>query len=149
MAHFNLAVGSMLGAAEYVAEHVATLLVQAGHTATIHNPADLSHVLTPVQAILLVITSTHGAGEVPDNLQPFANALLSTQNNLNSLNYGVICLGDSSYDTFCQAGKTIDARLRQAGANRLGDRLEIDVTQYSIPEDAAEPWIKAWLNLIP
>ena len=42
MAKLNLVVGSMLGAAEYVADHVASLLEQAGHQAEIHNPASLA-----------------------------------------------------------------------------------------------------------
>lgn len=148
MAKLNLVVGSMLGAAEYVADHVASLLEQGGHQSRIHNPANLADVLTEPDAILLVITSTHGAGDVPDNLQPFAKDLAEQRPDLGGLKYGVIALGDSSYDTFCQGGKTLDGLLRECGANRIGDRLEIDVTQHEIPEDAAEAWIQDWMALI-
>ncbi len=138
MAKLNLVVGSMLGAAEYVADHVASLLEQAGHQAEIHNPASLAEVLAEPEAILLVVTSTHGAGDVPDNLQPFAKDLAEQYPDLKTLKYGVIALGDSSYDTFCQGGKTLDRLLAECGASRIGDRLDIDVTQHEIPEDAAE-----------
>ncbi|HAU4894245.1 TPA: FMN-binding protein MioC [Aeromonas hydrophila] len=148
MAKLNLVVGSMLGAAEYVADHVASLLEQAGHQAEIHNPASLAEVLAEPEAILLVITSTHGAGDVPDNLQPFAKDLAEQHPDLKTLKYGVIALGDSSYDTFCQGGKTLDRLLAECGASRIGDRLDIDVTQHEIPEDAAEGWIRDWLALI-
>ncbi|MDF2402332.1 FMN-binding protein MioC [Aeromonas sp. 2HA2] len=148
MAKLNLVVGSMLGAAEYVADHVANLLEQAGHQAEIHNPASLTEVLAEPDAILLVVTSTHGAGDVPDNLQPFAKDLAEQHPDLNALKYGVIALGDSSYDTFCQGGKTLDLLLSECGASRIGDRLDIDVTQHEIPEDAAEAWIQGWMQMI-
>ncbi|MGY3915995.1 FMN-binding protein MioC [Aeromonas australiensis] len=148
MAKLNLVVGSMLGAAEYVADHVATLLEQAGHQTRIHNPAKLAEVLDDAGSILLVVTSTHGAGDVPDNLQPFAKDLAEQHPDLNSLKYGVIALGDSSYDTFCQGGKTLDRLLAECGASRIGERLDIDVTQHEIPEDAAEVWIRDWMTMI-
>ncbi|MGL5288443.1 MAG: FMN-binding protein MioC [Aeromonas sp.] len=148
MSKLNLVVGSMLGAAEYVADHVANLLEQAGHQVQIHNPAKLVDIVKEQGSILLVITSTHGAGDIPDNLQPFAMDLTTQHPDLNALKYGVIALGDSSYDTFCQAGKELDQRLKECGASRIGDRLEIDVTQYEIPEDAAEVWIHSWMTLL-
>ncbi|PTT54147.1 sulfite reductase [Aeromonas sp. HMWF015] len=148
MAKLNLVVGSMLGAAEYVADHVANLLEQAGHQTRIHNPAKLAEVLDDAGSILLVVTSTHGAGDVPDNLQPFAKDLAEQNPDLNSLKYGVIALGDSSYDTFCQGGKTLDRLLAECGASRIGERLDIDVTQHEIPEDAAEVWIRDWMTMI-
>lgn len=82
MAKLNLVVGSMLGASEYVADHVVGLLEQAGHQAEIHNPASLARILTEPEAIVLVVTSTHGAGDVPDNLQPFARDLAEQQPDL-------------------------------------------------------------------
>ncbi|RRA89760.1 sulfite reductase [Aeromonas veronii] len=148
MAKLNLVVGSMLGAAEYVADHVANLLEQAGHQTRIHNPAKLAEVQDDAGSILLVVTSTHGAGDVPDNLQPFAKDLAEQHPDLNSLKYGVIALGDSSYDTFCQGGKTLDRLLAECGASRIGERLDIDVTQHEIPEDAAEVWIRDWMTMI-
>jgi len=148
MAKLNLVVGSMLGASEYVADHVVGLLEQAGHQAEIHNPASLARVLAEPEAIVLVVTSTHGAGDVPDNLQPFAKDLAEQRPESDGWKYGVIALGDSSYDTFCQGGKTLDRLLAECGASRIGDRLDIDVTRHEIPEDAAEIWIRDWLALI-
>jgi len=111
-------------------------------------PFKLAEVLDDAGSILLVVTSTHGAGDVPDNLQPFAKDLAEQHPDLNSLKYGVIALGDSSYDTFCQGGKTLDQLLAECGASRIGERLDIDVTQHEIPEDAAEVWISDWMAMI-
>ncbi len=98
--------------------------------------------------LLLVVTSTHGAGEVPDNLQPFAEALASRQPDLNALRYGIVSLGDSGYDTFCEGGKTLDRLLEACGATRVGERLEIDASLQELPEDAAEQWLQSWLPQI-
>ena len=73
MADITLISGSTLGGAEYVAEHLAEKLEEAGFTTeTLHGPLleDLS-----ASGIWLVISSTHGAGDIPDNLSPFYEAL--------------------------------------------------------------------------
>ncbi|WP_429082856.1 FMN-binding protein MioC [Aeromonas bivalvium] len=149
MAKFNLIVGSMLGAAEYVADHLAQQIEQEGHQTEIHNPARLAVIMAEPDAIVLIVTSTHGAGDVPDNLQPFAKDLSEQKPDLAAFRYGVVALGDSSYDTFCAGGKTLDRLLHECGASRIGERLEIDVTRYEIPEDAAQAWIHPWLASIP
>lgn len=69
MADITLISGSTLGGAEYVAEHLAEKLEAAGFsTETVHGPLleDLS-----TSGIWLIISSTHGAGDIPDNLTPF------------------------------------------------------------------------------
>ena len=71
MADITLISGSTLGGAEYVAEHLAEKLEEAGFTTeTLHGPLleDLS-----ASGIWLVISSTHGAGDIPDNLSPCRN----------------------------------------------------------------------------
>ncbi len=76
MADITLISGSTLGGAEYVAEHLAEKLEEAGFsTETLHGPLleDL-----PIDGVWLVITSTHGAGDLPDNLQPFVGAICRT-----------------------------------------------------------------------
>ncbi len=77
MADITLISGSTLGSAEYVAEHLAEKLEEAGYSTEIqHGPLvdDLQ-----AQGIWLVISSTHGAGDIPDNLVPFYDALLAQQ----------------------------------------------------------------------
>ncbi|WEM42300.1 FMN-binding protein MioC [Photobacterium sp. DA100] len=144
MSHITLITGSTLGGAEYVADHLSDLLEQAGHSTNIINSAELEQL--PTDNIWLVVCSTHGAGEFPDNFQPFVEQLTNQQPDLACLRYGVIGLGDSSYDTFCAAAKNIDQLLAKLGAIRLGERLEIDVSQDPVPEDPAEAWLDNWKN---
>lgn len=80
MADITLISGSTLGSAEYVAEHLAEKLEEAGYSTDIqHGPLvdDLQ-----AEGIWLVISSTHGAGDIPDNLVPFYEALLEKQADL-------------------------------------------------------------------
>ncbi len=93
---------------------------------------------------VIVIASTYGEGEMPDNAQLFWEALSAeTAPRLEDMNFAVLALGDTSYDGFCQAGKLIDMRLEQLGAKRLHTRLDCDIDF----EDAAAGWIGEALPL--
>lgn len=140
--HLDIIYGTQTGNAEAVAEDAATVARSKGFTPRVAEMDDveLSHLATMQN--LIVIVSTYGEGEMPDNAHQFWEALsASTAPRLETLNYGVLALGDTSYDEFCQAGKLLDTRLEQLGARRLGPRVDCDVDF----EDAAEAWIAATL----
>ncbi len=99
----HIITGSTLGGAEYVGDHLSDLLQEQGFDTKIHNQPNMSEI--PAKGTWLIITSTHGAGEYPDNIQPFIQALQNTPPNTSALRYAVVAIGDSSYDTFCAAGK--------------------------------------------
>ncbi len=89
---------------------------------------------------LIVVVSTYGEGEMPDNAQLFWEALsASTAPRLETLEFAVLALGDTSYEYFCQAGKLIDTRLEQLGAKRIAKRLDCDVDF----EEPAKQWLDA------
>ena len=146
MADITLISGSTLGSAEYVADHLAELLSAAGFsTETLYGPeADE----VKAEGIWLVVTSTHGAGELPDNLQPLFMTLKEQQPDLSQLRYGAVGLGNHEYDLFCGAIIQFDELLCSLGAQRIGDRLEIDVLEHDIPEDPAGVWLETWKELI-
>ena len=140
----EILVGSQMGAAEYVAEQVAETLVQAGYETKLHLQPDLDQ-LNPTH-IWLVITSTYGAGDLPDNIQPFADQLAQDRNDLNTLSYAVITLGDSSYDTFCLAGQKIATLLQNRSAKPLIAGLDIDVQTDALPEELALAWLTLFIH---
>ncbi|MBK5074670.1 FMN-binding protein MioC [Budviciaceae bacterium CWB-B4] len=146
MPDITLISGSTLGSAEYVAEHLEEKLTEAGFTAEVLHGAELDE-LTP-EGIWLIVTSTHGAGEIPDNLQPLFEQIEQQKPDLTQVRFGAVGLGSKEYDTFCGGIKTADRILQDRGAKRIGDRLEIDVTEHEIPEDSAGVWIESWINLI-
>ncbi|MFK3843051.1 MULTISPECIES: FMN-binding protein MioC [Serratia] len=146
MADITLISGSTLGSAEYVAEHLAEKLEAAGFTTeTLHGP-ELDELT--LSGRWLVVSSTHGAGDLPDNLQPLLEQIEEQLPDLSQVQFGAVGLGSSEYDTFCGAIQRIDDLLIARGAKRIGDRLEIDVTEHEIPEDPAEEWVKKWINLL-
>ncbi|MEC8748033.1 MAG: FMN-binding protein MioC [Pseudomonadota bacterium] len=134
--HFEIIVGTMLGAAEYVADAIAEKLDASGHTHTIHAEPNLDEIKT--ESTWIVCTSTHGAGELPDNIQPFAKQLEDAD--LSAVNAYVIGLGDTSYDTFCFGAKEMEKHIKNAGGTLITDALYIDVLEHPIPEDAAVEW---------
>lgn len=142
MDNITIITGSTLGGAEYVADHLSDLLNEKGISTHILNEAILEE--TPLTGYWLIITSTHGAGDYPDNIQPFITQLESQQPDLSSLQYAVIAIGDSSYDTYCAAGIHADQLIERLGATRINTRLDIDVTQDPVPEDPAEAWLSTW-----
>lgn len=146
MADITLISGSTLGGAEYVAEHLAEKLEAAGFsTETVHGPLleDLS-----ASGIWLIISSTHGAGDIPDNLTPFYEDLQTQKPDLSAVRFGAIGIGSREYDTFCGAIEKIEAELKDAGAKQVGETLKINILEHEIPEDPAEIWLGSWINLL-
>lgn len=144
----HIITGSTLGGAEYVGDHLSDLLIAQGLETTIHNQPDLADI--EPSGIWLIVTSTHGAGDYPDNIQPFMHGLKSTPPRMSEVKFAVIAIGDSSYDTFCGAGRQARETLLDIGATELCQHLEIDVISTPVPEEPAEAWldehISAFLN---
>ena len=146
MADITLISGSTLGSAEYVAEHLAEKLEEAGFTTEMLHGPELDELT--LSGRWLVVSSTHGAGDLPDNLQPLLEQIEEQRPDLSQVEFGAVGLGSSEYDTFCGAIQRINDLLIACGAKRIGDRLDIDVTKHEIPEDPAEEWVKNWVNLL-
>lgn len=147
MASIQIIVGSMLGASEYVAEACQETLQAKNHSVTVHftpNLADIPH----DEQIWLVCTSTHGAGDYPDNLQPFVDQLTNKDLDLSTTKHFVIGLGDSSYDTFCHAAKNINNLLLSKGCKEIIKLKTFDVQDDLDPEDESQLWIEQHLDLL-
>ncbi|GAJ68091.1 flavoprotein MioC [Edwardsiella piscicida] len=142
MANITVISGSTLGNAEYVAEHLAEKLTERGHGVQVLHGPGLDEL--PLRGIWLVVTSTHGAGELPDNLQPLFEQIETQQPDLTGIHFGAVGIGSSEYDTFCGGIAIVDRILIAFGAQRLGEMLKIDIQRC----DLAEEWLIAWEKLI-
>ncbi|MFV8147733.1 flavodoxin domain-containing protein, partial [Enterobacter cloacae complex sp.6722787] len=67
--------GSTMGSAEYVSEHMAEILEELGYETDIQHGPELDDL--PLEGLWLVVSSTHGAGDLPENIQPLAEAIQS------------------------------------------------------------------------
>ena len=133
----DVLVGTQTGNAEGLAEDMAMTLGAAGAQSRLHQLDDVELDDRATMENVLVITSTYGEGEMPDNAHLFWEALESeTAPRLEAMSFSVRALGDTAYDEFCAAGKMIDKRFEQLGATRLVDRVDCDVDF----EDLAAEW---------
>ncbi|AMG67738.1 FMN-binding protein MioC [Providencia stuartii] len=144
MTKVTLISGSTMGSAEYVAEHMAEILEELGYETEVQHGPDLDSL--PREGLWLVVSSTHGAGDLPENIQPLAEQIESQSPDLSQVQFGSVGIGSSEYDTFCGAIHKLSRLLVDHGAKRIGEPLEIDVQQHEIPEDPAGEWVKIWAN---
>jgi len=85
---------------------------------------------TEIQEIenLVIVTSTYGDGEPPDNASEWMSYIkFDEELELSHLRYAVIGLGDTYYPHFCQAGKDFDEYLSKRGAHAMLKRLDCDL----------------------
>ena len=75
---------------------------------------------------VLFVASTFGDGEAPDNAHAFCRQVMSQQLPLAHLRYGLLALGDSSYDLFCGFGRSLEDWLHSCGAQPLFDSVLAD-----------------------
>ncbi|OTA19761.1 flavodoxin [Xenorhabdus beddingii] len=146
MAKIGIFVGTVYGNALAVAEEAQQILEQQGHETEVFEEATLEQWQAYLEQIVLVVISTTGQGDLPDNIQPLYAELNDKLGYQPDLHYGVIALGDSSYDTFCGGGHTFDELLQEQGAKRIGDMLLIDAIEVAEPEVFAQNWIEDWGN---
>lgn len=147
MAEVGIFVGTVYGNALLVAEEAAAILDTLGHRASVFEDPDISDWERYRGKVVLVVISTTGQGDLPDNIRPLYQALRSTGWQPD-LHYGLIALGDSGYEHFCGGGEQFDALLQEMGANRLGDVLHIDAADNPEPEKVSGPWVKKWANYL-
>ena len=137
--------GSQTGNSHGLATKVSKKLEGQGFQVTLVSMSDFkSNALKKIQN-LLILVSTHGEGEPPDNAIPFYEFLHSKRApQLDGLQYSVLALGDTSYEYFCQTGKDFDKRLEELGGKRLTDRVDCDVDF----DEAAAAWMEQVLGAL-
>lgn len=163
MSSIQIIVGSMLGGTEYVAEACEETLTKLDHHVDMHLKPDLNNIINNTfptnneqnnssnltkNPIWIVCTSTHGAGDYPDNIKQFVSDLSNCDQDLSTVSFLTIGIGDSSYDTFCKAAEDISKLLISKSCNKLTAIKTFDMSEDIDPEDLAQQWISANIDLL-
>tara|TARA_Y100000768_G_scaffold110194_1_gene81041 strand:- start:237 stop:2411 length:2175 start_codon:yes stop_codon:yes gene_type:complete len=131
--------GSQTGNAAGLAEKTAKMAVNYGLEPTVidmdgYDPAKFSS-----HKRILIITSTWGEGEMPDNAESVWNATVASNPSLSEVHFSVCAIGDTGYDEFCQAGIDWDEKFKALGATCVEEIKLCDV-------DYEPPW-QEWAPL--
>ena len=143
--HVTIYVATMTGTADLVAEEIQAALEEEGAEVEVQPMDDLEADAFAAPGLYLVVSSTYGQGDVPDNGQTFAEALERERPGLAHVRYGLFALGDMTYArTFCGGGMTFDRILSELGAKRVGEPMRHNASSGVLPEDEAADWARAW-----
>lgn len=131
--------GSQTGTAEGLAKKFAKKAKTSGISPKVQDATEFDFSTLSSEEHLLIITSTYGDGEAPDNIQGFYTSLHADDApSLAGVNYSILSIGDSSYPDFCQCGIDLDNRFKALGATCIAERIDCDL---ELDEDFAN-----WTN---
>ena len=137
MPGITLISASQTGNARRVAEALRDDLLAAKLSVTLVNAGDYKFKQIANEKLLIVVTSTQGEGEPPEEAVALHKFLFSKKApKLENTAFAIFGLGDTSYEFFCQSGKDFDSKLAELGGERLLDRVDADVEYQA----AAAEW---------
>ena len=148
MATIQILVGSVFGGAEDVAEAAAKTLRELGHQVSVNTNSAPADLIRDPDEVLLLCHSNTGAGDLPDNILPIYLHITRDYPRIAGKRYGVINLGDSSYSSFNEGGRMLDAASADLGAVRIGEPLVIDACIGDDGEAMAIEWVTNWVTLL-
>ena len=120
--------GSQTGNAKGVAKSLAAKASAEGLNVELKSMGEIKPKAIKHMTHLLIVASTNGEGEAPDDAIAFHEFLASKKApRLEELHYSVLALGDTSYEFYCQTGKDFDLYLEKLGAQRIAPRVDCDV----------------------
>ncbi len=128
--------GSQTGNSKGVANNYKASALEQGYQANVVSMSDYKPRQLKNETHLIVVVSTHGEGDAPDDAVEIFEFLASKKApKVPNLKFAVVGLGDTSYEFFCQTGKDFETRLISLGATALVERLDCDVDYDSAVAD--------------
>ena len=131
----TILVGSQTGNAKGVAQELAEQATAKGIPNKLVSMADYKVKAIKDESHVIVVASTNGEGEAPDDAIDLHAFLASKKApKLDGLKFAVLGLGDSSYEFFCQTGKDFEQRLQALGGEIISERLDADVDYQEVTQ---------------
>jgi MioC protein len=141
-------VATMTGTAEICAEEIAGALASAGIRSETLMMDGLDTAAFDDFDRIVIISSTYGQGDIPDNGQALFEAVEAAQD-LSYLRFAVFGLGDMTYAaTFCAAGTRWDALFEAKRARRFAPLVRHDASSGVLAEDEAAAWAVDWAQML-
>lgn len=135
--------GSQTGNAHKIAESLFDRLGENVTSVELINLGDFNPKALAQYQIILLVVSTHGEGEPPDDAIDFYDFIQSKRApKLNNTQHAILALGDSSYEFFCQTGKDLDEALLKLGSKSLLDRVDCDLDY----DENVNQWIHSLID---
>ena len=133
LAPLTILFGSQTGTAERLAKRAAKEAGKRGFVPTVLDMAQTEPAKLAAEKNVLLVTSTYGEGEPPDNAKSLLTALKKESvPSLAGLRFSVCGLGDRNYSRFCQCGIDFDSLLEKNGATRVFARADCDVEYEAV-----------------
>ena len=134
--------GSQTGNAAGLAEKTAKLAADYGLIPKVYDMDGFDASTLANHKRTLIITSTWGEGEMPDNAESLWQTVTSQGPSLSGVHFSVCAIGDTAYDEFCKAGVDWDDKYQQLGANKVHEIQLCDV-------DYEPPWASWVAEALP
>ena len=141
----TILIGSQTGNSEALGKKLSKAMTKMNFKPVLVDLGSYEKEKLPTEQNVLIITSTYGDGEPPDNAADFHEWILSdAAPSLEGVNFSILALGDTEYPDFCKCGIEFDERFEQLGATRIFPRVDCDV-DFDEPYDA---WKKGVLDAL-
>ena len=133
-----IAYGTETGNAEMLAEDAANAASDFNLEGRVCDMEDLSLEDLSSASRVMIVCSTWGEGDQPDNAQDLYDDVCdSADDSMSGVSFAVLALGDTAFDLFCESGKEWDRIFEEKGGTRVHERIDCD-TDY---EDFVDEWI--------
>ena len=146
MSPLNLVFGTVNGESEFVAREMAGYLCATEVPHRLWEAEELEGWLPPQNETLVIVCSSTGYGDLPDSIFPWYLSLEQAPSALFELEYGLIGLGDSSYDIFNGGIEHFERLFSDLGAKPIRETLKLDATVHYASEKGALSWLRALLS---
>lgn len=145
MSRINILFGTQTGNAHNLANVIGDSLSNAGFETEVSDMGERDPESIHDMDFIVIVTSTHGDGEPPDNASEWMSYLkFNEEIELKHLHYAVLGLGDNYYPHFCQCGKDFDEYLSKRGGHSLTRRLDCDLYY----EEQYPEWLSELINVL-